>query len=228
MPRAAKDPATGLTPKQEEFARWVVKLGNQGLAYRKAYDASNMSQHHIDNEAWELMKSPEIARRVAELRDRSLKQFDMEVAEIALGLKRIARADLRQAFDPSTGALLPIAEMPEDIMMAMSSIEVVEMAGGMKVTLPGKKRKDGKDGEPILQHVAMYTKKLRIADRKGALDTLAKWKQMLIERKEVGKPGDFSNAAEEEKELQARIKERSVKLGLAKVVPIESGKRKKP
>lgn len=44
-----------------------------------------------------------------------------------------------------------------------------------------------------------------------------------VDRQEAGKPGEFNDKATEEKELRERIKERSVKLGLAKVVPI--GKR---
>ena len=44
-----------------------------------------------------------------------------------------------------------------------------------------------------------------------------------VDRQETGKPNEFGDRALEEKELRERIKERSVKLGLAKVVPI--GKR---
>lgn len=203
MARAAKDPKTGLTPKQEEFVRQVVILGKQGMAYRKAYDAKGMSQNAVDREASLLMDNPKIAQRVAELRERSLRQFDMDVREIALGLSRIARADLREAFDPVTGALLRPEEMPEDLAMAMTSIEVVEMAGGMSVNAAG--------GD--VKHVPMYTKKLRIADRKGALDTLAKWRGMLVDKKEVGKPGEFD---QDKAVVRARIRERGVKLGLVK------------
>lgn len=44
-----------------------------------------------------------------------------------------------------------------------------------------------------------------------------------VERKEEGPPGAFN---QDKEELRQRIKERSVRLGLAKVIPIEKGKPK--
>lgn len=63
-----------LTQKQEAFAVACVAPGEDGKsrsasdAYRKAYDASNMSASTVNRAAKELMDNPKIAARIAELR----------------------------------------------------------------------------------------------------------------------------------------------------------------
>jgi len=57
-----------LTPKQEIFAQSIVEGMTQSDAYRKAYDAENMSDATIHNEASDLMKNPEVTMRLNALR----------------------------------------------------------------------------------------------------------------------------------------------------------------
>jgi hypothetical protein len=55
----------GLTAKQEAFCQGVGARGETlAAAYRAAYDASNMTQHTIHNEACKLMSNPAVAARV--------------------------------------------------------------------------------------------------------------------------------------------------------------------
>lgn len=57
-----------LTIKQETACQaYIENAGNQSEAYRKAYDASNMSDDTIYVEACRLFKIPKIALRVIEL-----------------------------------------------------------------------------------------------------------------------------------------------------------------
>ena len=56
-----------LTPKQEKFAQGLFRKLSQAQAYREAYDAENMSNETIYNEASELAKNPEISMRVDQL-----------------------------------------------------------------------------------------------------------------------------------------------------------------
>lgn len=54
----------GVTAKQERFAFEVAQGSTLAAAYRAAYDAANMSQHAIHNEACKLMANPDVAARV--------------------------------------------------------------------------------------------------------------------------------------------------------------------
>ena len=57
-----------LTQKQENFCLAYIETGNASEAYRRAYDAENMSQAVISNKASLLLARGDIGVRVAELR----------------------------------------------------------------------------------------------------------------------------------------------------------------
>ena len=59
-----------LTPKQEKFVQNLIKGMSQREAYKNSYDAENMSDKVIDNEASLLFNSHEISMRYQELQDR--------------------------------------------------------------------------------------------------------------------------------------------------------------
>ncbi len=56
-----------LTPKQERFIQNIVAGMSQRQAYKEAYNAENMKDETIDNEAYRLFKSPDITTRYNEL-----------------------------------------------------------------------------------------------------------------------------------------------------------------
>jgi phage terminase small subunit len=60
-----------LTPKQEAFVLAYYETGNACEAYRRAYDAANMSLASIDKEARRLLKDPRITPRLQGLAERS-------------------------------------------------------------------------------------------------------------------------------------------------------------
>ena len=57
-----------LTQKQENFCLAYIETGNAREAYRRAYDAENISQAVISNKASLLLARGDIGVRVAELR----------------------------------------------------------------------------------------------------------------------------------------------------------------
>ncbi len=61
------DNELSLTPKQERFAVFVVELESASAAYRAAYDASDMSDKTVHEEASRLRKNRKVAARVGEL-----------------------------------------------------------------------------------------------------------------------------------------------------------------
>lgn len=58
-----------LTAKQEQFARTVTEGATQTDAYRQAYDAAGMQDATVWTEASKLMRHPQVARRVEELKE---------------------------------------------------------------------------------------------------------------------------------------------------------------
>lgn len=69
-----------LTAKQEAFAQAVASGMTQADAYRSAYDCENSSEATIYDEASDLMRHPEVAPRVKELKD--------ALAEMAIWTRR--------------------------------------------------------------------------------------------------------------------------------------------
>ena len=103
--RAAADPETGLTPKQEAFCVALVKTGNASEAYRQAYDAENMKPETIARTAHELQHRPKIATRVEALRKEARKASKLTLEEHmrALAALRNAAAGAKQ-FGPAVSA----------------------------------------------------------------------------------------------------------------------------
>ena len=58
-----------LTAKQEKFVRNLIEGMSQREAYKNSYNAENMSDKVIDNEASKLFNNHEIAMRYRELQD---------------------------------------------------------------------------------------------------------------------------------------------------------------
>jgi len=187
-----------LTAQQERFAQLVVVYGTrQRVAYRKAFPLAQAADNSIDVRASELMRHPKVAARISELRDIAAAKLTMTVESIGKQIARIANLDLRDCFDDK-GALLPPHEMPENVALALDGIDVVEMAGGMQVTVPGKKNgKNGEAEEPAIMHVPMYTKKVRFS-RAKAVELAAQWRKMLVQKVEVGEPGEFTSMTDEQ------------------------------
>ena len=76
-----------MTPKQEAFARAYVETGNASEAYRKAYDAENMSDPVIWNRASELLKHGGVTVRVQQLQAKHQKRHEITVDTITEMLK---------------------------------------------------------------------------------------------------------------------------------------------
>ena len=98
--------SNGLTPKQDGFARSVVKDGlSLSAAYRANYDAEGMSSGAIDTEGHRLRRSPRVTRRIEELQDRIAAFADIDVLSIAAELED-ARQVARRAKVPQASAMV--------------------------------------------------------------------------------------------------------------------------
>ena len=61
----------GLTGKQEAFCREYLRCGNASAAYRLAYNAENMRDKQIWEEACKLKASPKVSQRIGELEEQA-------------------------------------------------------------------------------------------------------------------------------------------------------------
>ena len=79
-----------LTAKQEKFIQNIVKGMSQRQAYKDAYNAENMKDETIDNEAYKLFNSNEISIRYQELIDKLEDETIMTAIEKRRMLKEMA------------------------------------------------------------------------------------------------------------------------------------------
>ena len=211
MGRAAKDPETGVTAQQERFAAELVKTGRPMVAYRRAYDASKMSPEAISANANDLINTTAIALRIQHYRQIAVRRLEVTVERIAEELARIGFFDPRELFDDD-GHPIPISELPEDAARVIAGIDVEDL---FERDEEGRRTKVGQ----VLKY--------KLASKQPALETLAKWRKMLIERSESGKPGAFDHMTDEEVEAEARqALEEGVKAGFVKVLPTSLTKAK--
>lgn len=147
----------GLTNKQEAFCQAILTEKNASEAYRRAYDAGKMKAETIHRCANELMENPKIAARIADLRAGLAQRNAVTVDRIIQGLAGIAFYDPRKFFNED-GSLKQITELDDETARALAGFDIDELWAG-----------DGK-GKDIVGS----TKKVRMVDRKGALDSLAR------------------------------------------------------
>lgn len=162
-----------LTLKQEKFCQAYVETGNASEAYRQAYDAENMAPETVNNEAYKLQKNPQITARIEELERLALIRHQVTVDLLIAEYRKLATLDIRKAFDEE-GNLKPIHEIDDDTAAALAGIEVEEIWEG-----------HGQDRERV-----GTLRKVKFADKKGALDSLMKFHGQLVDRMELtGKGG---------------------------------------
>lgn len=140
-----------LTPREARFCEeYLVDLNGTQAAIRAGYSARSARAH-----VGRLLTNEAIARRIADLRDARSTRVGVQADDVLRGLWQIAMLDIGEAFDAS-GALKPLADMPEGVRRAIASIETEELF-------------NGRGGERASVGV---TRKVRFHDKIRALDLL--------------------------------------------------------
>jgi phage terminase small subunit len=158
---------SGLTPKQEAFCLKYIETGNASEAYRHAYDAEGMKPETVNRTAKELLDNPKIAARLQEIKAAHLKRHGVTIDRVLSEFAKLAFLDIRKAFDES-GNLKPIHELDDDTAAAISGLEVDKKVS--KFT--------DDEGNPLVES---HLHKLKLSDKKGALDSLAKYLGMFAD-----------------------------------------------
>ena len=108
-----------LTAKQEKFVRNLVQGMSQREAYKNSYDAENMSDKVIDNEASKLFNSHEISMRYKELQNRLDKHTIMTAQERLEYLTEIIQ-----------GLQLDNDNAPADLNIKLKAIDIMNKMQG--------------------------------------------------------------------------------------------------
>jgi phage terminase small subunit len=142
-----------LTPIQLKFCREYATDGKgKEAAIRAGYPADDAK--HI---ASALIQDPRIIKRVEQCIEEQLSQIDVSRNRIAQEFARIAFSDIRDFYDEN-GLMLPVEKLPLNAARVVQAIEVEEIYEGF-----------GPNRRPI-----GYTKRVKLWDKKAALDSLCK------------------------------------------------------
>ena len=87
-----------LTPKQAGFCLSYIETGNASEAYRRNYSASSMSDATLSNEAFKLLKHPEITLRLEQIQKAHSERHNITVDTLTVELNeafKVAKEDIK-------------------------------------------------------------------------------------------------------------------------------------
>lgn len=95
-----------LTQKQENFCLAYVETGNASEAYRRAYDASNMSQGVINNKASLLLAKGDIRVRLEQLQQATQQRHQLTVDDLLSELEEARQVAMGGGDKPTPAAMV--------------------------------------------------------------------------------------------------------------------------
>lgn len=150
-----------LSPKQEIFCQeYLVDLNGRQAAIRAGYSPKTANE-----QASRLLTNVNIVAHIQKLMDQRANRTAVVSDDILRELTRIGLYDIRSIF-AADGTVKPIAEWPEDVARACSTIDVVEIFE----TVGGQRIQTGQ------------LKKIRFLDKLKALELLGKHLRLFIDR----------------------------------------------
>jgi phage terminase small subunit len=94
-----------LTPKQDNFCRLYIELGNASEAYRQSYDAEDMNDYTVNRKAKELLDNGKIAARLNQIRSEHMRRHDLTVGDLLKELEEARQAALGAENPQSSAAV---------------------------------------------------------------------------------------------------------------------------
>lgn len=123
-----------LTAKQEKFVRNLIQGMSQREAYKRSYDAENMTDESIDVEACKLFKNPKVAQRYEELQNRLANKAIMSAEERLEFLTRIVSGtEMEQIVGIVEGEEVGY-ERVADLNTRMKAVDIMNKMTGEYVT----------------------------------------------------------------------------------------------
>jgi phage terminase small subunit len=152
--------AKKITPRQEQFALKFFECSNASEAYRYAYKADNMKDETIWREAHNVLKNPNVATMVEELREEAKEKAKVTHEMITEELKRMAFFDIRKLYD-EYGNLKNANDLDDVSASVVSGIkERVEKTedGNINKIVEYKLNDKGQSLEKLAKHLGYYEK----------------------------------------------------------------------
>ena len=188
-----------LTPKQEAFVHAYIETGNASEAYRRAYNAADMSQDAVKVEASRLLDHPYVALTIDSLQAEHRKRHEITVDRILAELGKIGFADIRKVIkwghreigeigDSKPGevkftndvVLLPSAEVDDATAAAIA--EVAETRDGVKLKMHDKRAALVDMGK----HLGMFKELHEHSGPDGGPVEIARIQRTIIDPKNAG------------------------------------------
>jgi phage terminase small subunit len=169
---AAVQAYNDMTPKMRAVTIAYMETGKNWMAYKRAtgYTGPNETAGTM---ARRILKDKRCEVIIDAWRKITLDNLDVTPGKILAGLARIAFGDVRGFFNEADGTMKPITELPRTQADMIASFEVEELYEGS-----GKERA-----------MIGYVKKVKITDRKSALDSLARTEGMFLNERKAKETG---------------------------------------
>lgn len=127
-----------LTPKQEAFALAYVETGNASEAYRRSYEADNMSAEAIQVEASRLRDHPKVALFIESMQEENKARHRLTVDDLLRELEEARMAAYQQ-------------EKPQAAAMVAASMGKAKLLGLEAPTKVAQTDSQGNDIQPEAQ-----------------------------------------------------------------------------
>lgn len=169
-----------LSVREIRFCQLWAEKGNATAAYRDAgFPAATNNAAHV--RAYRLLRKRQVREYIRDIQRAAADAAMVTVEDLARGFRRAERADLRRLMGPD-GEMLPPSEWPDDVALAISSIEVEELTEFQPdPENPRRKKK-----------VAVGLKwKVKLENKTEARKVLAQWRRMVgADKADGGGPPD--------------------------------------
>lgn len=166
-----------LTKKQQVFVMEYPKDLNGTRAYKAAYGA-HIKDNVARSAAARLLTNVSVQAAVQAAMAARAKRAEVDADKILAEIGRLAYINPKKLFD-AQGRLLPIHQLPDEIAVCISSLDVVT------TRVPGS--------DPV---EVEYTTKIKFWDKRGSLELLGKHQKLFTDKLEVTRP-EHEQALEE-------------------------------
>ena len=175
-----------LTHNHARFVAAYLEHGNASRAYQTAYP--NCKPRSADSLGTRLLQRPDVREAIDKAIEKAMKKIEVTPERIIQELACMAFFDLSSVTDDE-GNLLPISEIPEEARRALGSMEIESLFdedGGLRGRL----------------------KKVKVSDKKQALELLGKWSKLLMWREQtINENNNKTEVTVRQVDLKDRIKE---------------------
>lgn len=143
-----------LSDKQERFCHeYLIDLNGTQAAIRAGYSPKTAKE-----QAAQHLTKLNIQKYLQELKTKVSDKLEITREMILEGYRRLAFYDARKFYD-AAGNLIQVPDLDDETAFALTGFEVMEEKGG-----------NGQGQQIVLG----YTKKIKMSDRKGAMDSISK------------------------------------------------------